>query len=239
MKVIKVVLADDHPALRAGIKGMLEKADGSTEPSSRASRLSSTKSQAEGLAEVIEVIGEAADGDEALRLAERLGPDVLVLDAVMPGLRAPQVIRRLRETRPDLRVLVLTAYDENELVFGLLEAGAVGYVLKEEALETIEAAVRAAARGESWLSPKVAAKVMKEALGQEKAEEEAIPLSERELEVLRLVAKGWSNKRIAKELSITERTVRFHVGNVFGKLGVESRTEAVVEGVRRGLVKVK
>ncbi len=92
MKVIKVVLADDHPALRAGIKGMLEKADGWTE-----------------FAEVIEVVGEAADGDEALCLAERLGPDVLVLDAVMPGLRAPQVTRRLRETRPDMRVLVLTA----------------------------------------------------------------------------------------------------------------------------------
>ena len=213
MNVIKVVLADDHPALRAGIKGMLEKAD-------------------------IEIVGEAADGDEALRLAKRLGPDVLVLDAVMPGLRAPQVIHRLKETRPDLRVLVLTAYDDNELVFGLLEAGAVGYVLKEEALETIEAAVRATARGESWLSSKVAAKVMKKALGKEEAEEEAIPLSERELEVLRLMAKGWSNKRIAKELSITERTVRFHVGNVLGKLGVSSRMEAVMEGIRRGWVKI-
>ncbi|TEU14929.1 MAG: response regulator transcription factor [Anaerolineales bacterium] len=210
--MIKVLLADDHPALRAGIKGMLEKAD-------------------------IEVIGEAADGDEALRLAERLRPDVLVLDAVMPGLRAPQVIHHLRETCPDLRVLVLTAYDDNELVFGLLEAGAVGYVLKEEALETIEAAVRAAARGEPWLSPKVAAKVMKKALGKEEAEEEAIPLTERELEVLQLMAKGWSNKRIAKELSITERTVRFHVGNILTKLGVESRTEAVVEGIRRSLVR--
>jgi NarL family two-component system response regulator LiaR len=136
-----------------------------------------------------------------------------------------------------LRVLVLTAYDENELVFGLLEAGAVGYVLKEEALETIEAAVRAAAQGKSWLSPKVAAKVMKRALGKEGAEE-AIPLTERELEVLRLMAKGWSNQRIAEELSITERTVRFHVGNILAKLGVESRIEAVVEGVRRGLVRI-
>jgi DNA-binding NarL/FixJ family response regulator len=218
MNVIKVLLADDHPALRAGIKGMLEKADGSTE-----------------LAEVIEVMGEAADGDEALRLAERLVPDVLVLDAVMPGLRAPQVIRRLRETRPDVRVLVLTAYDENELVFGLLEAGAVGYVLKEEALETIEAAVRAAARGESWLSPKVAAKVMKKALGKEEAEE-AIPLTERELEVLRFVAKGWSNQRIAEELSITEGTVKNHVTNIYTKLEMHSRAEAVAWAWRQGLV---
>ena len=213
MNIIKVVLADDHPALRMGIKGMLEKAD-------------------------IEVIGEAADGDEALRLAERSGPDVLVLDAVMPGLRAPQVIHRLRETCPDLRILVLTAYDENELVFGLLEAGAVGYVLKDEALETIEAAVRAVARGESWLSPKVAAKVMKKALGQEEAEEEAIPLTERELEVLQLMAKGWSNKRIAKELGIGERTVAFHVENLLAKLGADNRTEAVVEAIRRGWLAV-
>ena len=157
---------------------------------------------------------------------------------VMPGLRAPQVIHRLRETRPDLRVLVLTAYDDNELVFGLLEAGAVGYVLKEEALETIEAAVRATARGESWLSPKVAAKVMKEALGQEEAEEEAIPLTEREVEVLQLMAKGWSNKRIAEELGIGERTVAFHVENLLAKLGADNRTEAVVEAIRRGWLAV-
>ena len=211
MNVIKVLLADDHPALRAGIKGMLEKAG-------------------------IEVIGEAADGDEALRLAKRLGPDVLVLDAVMPGLRAPQVIHRLRETRPDLRVLVLTAYDENELVFGLLEAGAVGYVLKEEALETIEAAVRAAARGEPWLSPKVTAKVMKKALGKEEVEE-AIPLTERELEVLRLVAKGWSNQRIAEDLSISEGTVKNHVMNIYTKLEMHSRAEAVAWAWQQGLVK--
>jgi len=209
MNVIKVVLADDHPALRAGIKGMLEKAD-------------------------IEVVGEAGDGDKALRLAERLVPDVLVLDAVMPGLRAPQVIHRLRETCPDVRVLVLTAYNDNELVFGLLEAGAVGYVLKEEALETIEAAVRAAAQGKSWLSPKVAAKVMKKALGQEEAEE-AIPLSERELEVLRLVAKGLTNKEIAWVLKVKERTVVFHVSNILKKLGVASRVEAAVWAKERGV----
>jgi len=208
--VIKVLLADDHPALRAGIKGMLEKAG-------------------------IEVIGEAADGDEALRLAKRLGPDVLVLDAVMPGLRAPQVIHRLRETRPDLRVLVLTAYDENELVFGLLEAGAVGYVLKEEALETIEAAVRAVARGESWLSQKVAAKVMKKALGKEEVEE-ATPLTERELEVLRLVAKGRTDRQIGHILCISTTTVRSHVQSILEKLECVNRTEAAVRAVAKGIL---
>jgi len=139
----------------------------------------------------------------------------------------------LRERHPDLRILALSAYEDNEYVFGLLSAGAVGYVLKEEALDTVVEAIRAASRGETWLSKRVEEKVVRRATG-----EEEVPLTGRELEVLRLMAKGWSNQRIAKELSITERTVRFHVENILTKLGVRSRTEAVVEGVKRGLVKM-
>jgi len=206
---IRVLLADDHPVVRSGIRAELDGAEG------------------------IEVVGEASSGDEALRLVEELRPDVLVLDVVMPGMDGVEATCLLRERHPDLRILALSAYEDNEYVFGLLSAGAVGYVLKEEALDTVVEAIRAASRGETWLSKRVEEKVVRRATG-----EEEVPLTGRELEVLRLMAKGWSNQRIAKELSITERTVRFHVENILTKLGVRSRTEAVVEGVKRGLVKM-
>jgi len=205
---IRVLLADDHPVVRSGIRAELDGAEG------------------------IEVVGEASSGDEALRLVEELRPDILVLDVVMPGVDGVETTRLLRERHPDLRILALSAYHDDEYVFGLLSAGAVGYVLKEEALDTIVEAIRAASRGETWLSKRVQEKVVRRAMG-----EEEVPLTKRELEVLRLLARGWSNARIAQELFVSERTVRFHVGNILGKLGVESRTEAVVEGARRGLVK--
>jgi NarL family two-component system response regulator LiaR len=210
VEIIRVLLADDHPVVRAGIRAELDGADG------------------------IEVVGEASSGDEALRLVEELHPDVLVVDVVMPGMGGVEATRLLRERHPDLRILALSAYDENECVFGILKAGASGYVLKEEALDTIVKAIRIACRGETWLSPKVAEKVKRRAIG----EEEEVPLTRRELEVLRLMAKGLSNKQIASKLFVTERTVGFHVENILGKLGVSSRTEAVVEGITRRWVKV-
>ena len=204
-KVIRVILADDHPVVRSGIKAELDGAEG------------------------IEVVGEASSGDEALRLVGELRPDVLVLDVVMPGLDGVEVARLLRERHPELRILALSAYEDNAYVFGLLSAGAAGYVLKEEALDTIVEAIRAASRGETWLSKRVEEKVVRRAIG-----EEEVLLTGRELEVLRLMAKGWTNARIAVELKVSERTVGFHVENILGKLGVSSRTEAVVEGIRRG-----
>ena len=135
----------------------------------------------------------------------------------------------MRESHPDLRILALSAYDENECVFGILKAGASGYVLKEEALETIVKAIRVACRGETWLSPKIAEKVKKRAL-----REEEVPLTERELDVLRFLAKGWTNARIAKELFISERTVRYHLRNIYDKVEVSTRGEAIAWAVRKG-----
>ncbi len=208
MEIIRVLLADDHPVVRLGIKTELDGADG------------------------IEVVGEASSGDEALRLVEELRPDILVLDVVMPGMDGVEATRLLRERHPDLRILALSAYDENECVFGILKAGAIGYVLKEEALETIVKAIRVACRGETWLSPKVAEKVKRRAIG----EKEGVPLTERELEVLRLMAKGWRNRQIAKGLSISEGTVKNHVTNIYGKLGIHSRAEVVAWAWQQGLV---
>jgi NarL family two-component system response regulator LiaR len=207
--MIKVIIADDHPVVRAGIRAEIEEAEG------------------------MEVIGEASSGEEALRLVEEILPDVLVLDVVMPGLDGVELTRILSERFPDLGIVALSAYDENEFVFGVLSSGARGYVLKDEALDAIVEAIRAAYRGKPWLSDRVLEKVRRRAV------EKVFLLTDRELEVLRLMAKGKSNKEIAKELYITESTVRFHVKNVLSKLGVRSRTEAVVEGMRRGLIRIE
>ena len=212
METIRVILADDHPVVREGIRSLLDKAPDIT------------------------VVAEASDGAEALRLAEGLTPDVLLLDMEMPGVTGVEVARRLRAAGSPVRVLALSAYDDEQYIFGLLEAGAAGYLLKDEAREGLVAAVRGVARGEmGWLSRPVAEKVMRR-VG--KGTEEVCPLTGRELDVLRLLAQGWTNARIAEELGVSERTVKFHMENLLGKLGVDSRTEAVVEGIRRGWLKV-
>ena len=212
MEAIRVVLADDHPVVREGIRNLLERASD------------------------VVVVAEASDGEEALRLAEELAPDVLLLDMEMPGVTGVEVARRLRAAGSPVRVLALSAYDDEQYIFGLLEAGAAGYLLKDEAMETIVAAVRGVARGEEgWLSRAVAEKVMRR---MRDGAEEVCPLTERELDVLQLLAKGWTNARIAQELAVRERTVKFHVENLLEKLEVGNRTEAVVEGIRRGWLKV-
>lgn len=206
---IRVVLTDDHPVVRSGIRNMLEEA-----------------------ADIV-VEGEAGDGKEALRLVEELSPDVLLLDMEMPGLSGVEVARQLQEAGSSVKVLALSAYDDEHYIRGLLSNGAAGYLTKEEAMDTIVEAVRGIASGEEgWLSRRAAASVAAWTRSDEPTRED---LTDREVEVLDLVAKGWTSARIANELNISERTVRFHLSNVYGKLGVNSRAEAIAWAIKKGL----
>lgn len=212
--MISVVVIDDHPIVRAGMRMVLDAADDVT------------------------VVAEGSSGADALRLVEQYHPDVLVLDVNLPDLNGVEVTRRLQACGATTSVLVLTVHDDRQTVFGLLESGAVGYVLKDEALETLVQAVRAAARGESWISPAVARQVVRRAIGETAAPAEppSPPLTRREREVLCLLAQGLDNAAIARQLVLTKRTVQNHVSNIYGKLGVASRTEAALFAIRHGLV---
>ncbi len=216
--MITVVIVDDHPVVRAGMRMVLD-----------------------GAADVT-VLAEGASGADALRLVTQHRPDVLVLDVNLPDLNGVEVARRLRDRGTTTAILILTIYDDSQTVFGLLESGATGYVLKDEALETLVSAVRAAARGESWLSPAVARQVVRRAVGEAPSLREqvraSIPLTPREVEVLRLLAQGLDNEAIAQRLVVTKRTVQNHVSNIYGKLEVASRTEAMLYAIRHELVQV-
>lgn len=203
--MIRVVLADDHPAVRAGIRQFLER-----DPA-------------------IQVVGEAGDGEEALMLVARHRPDVLVLDLRMPRLSGLEVIRRLRAEFPQVRVLVLTAYDDDPYVFAALRAGAHGYLLKTAAPDELIHGVRTVHARRTVLDPEVAGRVV-EGLGRPEPER----LTERELEVLRLAARGLTNRAIGYRLGISERTVHTHLIHIFAKLGVSTRTEAVLRAIRLG-----
>jgi DNA-binding NarL/FixJ family response regulator len=178
------------------------------------------------------VVGEAGDGAEALAQIVGLRPDVAVLDCQLPALLGAAVAAAIRRAALPVRVLALSAYSDDAHLRAMLEAGAVGYLIKDEAAGAIALAVRAAARGEGWFSPAVAARARAWARGEWGPPAD---LTEREAEVLRLVASGKSNKEIARALSVTERTVEFHVGNVLGKLDLVSRVEAAVWAKDHGL----
>jgi len=209
---VRVLLADDHPAVRAGIRGALEQA-----------------------ADIV-IVGETANGEDALRLTEQLRPDVVLLDCRMPGLEGVEVAETIRARGLPTRVLALSAYADDRYVHGMLRAGAAGYLLKEEALETAVAAVRAVARGETWYSQQVMGKVVAWARGETASPPGAAGLTGRELEVLRLLARGWDNTRITRELRISVGTVKNHVTNLYVKLKVRSRAEAVAWAWEHGVV---
>lgn len=203
---IRVVLADDHALVREGTAELLERAGG------------------------LQVIGQAANGADALRLVQTLRPDVLLVDVAMPGLDGFETTRRSRAMSPDTAVLALSAHEEVAYVRAMLEAGARGYLSKAARAHELVAAVRAVAAGETVLSPSVAAQVLSRG-------SDATPnLTPRELDMLRATARGLGNKQIAAELGVSARTVQSHLTRVFGKLGVASRTEAVLYAIKRGWV---
>jgi len=217
MSVIRILLVDDQALFREGLRTLL-----SIHPD-------------------LEVVGEAANGEEALRLAGDLHPDVVLMDLRMPVLDGVTATRRLSAARPGCRVIVLTTFDDDEYVFEGLRAGAMGYLLKDTPSEKLVEAIRTVARGESFLQPSVAAKVVAEFARLSERPQPApadLPeaLSERELEILRLVAAGASNKEIADRLVIAEGTVKNHITSILGKLAVRDRTQAALKAQQMGLV---
>jgi DNA-binding NarL/FixJ family response regulator len=211
---IRVILADDHAVVRKGIREFLE-VDGD-----------------------ILVVAEAADGERAVTLVAEYHPDVAVLDIQMPGITGIEATRRIKAKYPAVRVLVLTAYDDDPYIFALLQAGASGYILKTAGSAELVRAVRAVHRGESALDPTVTKKVVQQlASGRPMGAQAAVePLTEREIEVLRLVAKGLTNKAVGQALGISDRTVQGHLANIYGKLDAASRTEAVTEALKQGWI---
>ncbi|HET8631243.1 MAG TPA: response regulator transcription factor [Thermomicrobiales bacterium] len=212
--MIRILVVDDHPVVREGLVMML-----GTQPD-------------------MEVVGEAGDGLAAVQRAAELTPDVVLMDLEMPGLDGPEAIQRIHAANPDARILVLTAYDTDERILQAVQAGARGYLLKGVPRDEIFQAVRVVDSGGSLLQPAVATKLLNRVGDLLRDERTAETLTERELQVLELMAKGYRNKEIARELFITERTVKFHANIIFQKLNVDSRTEAVSEALRRGIIKL-
>jgi NarL family two-component system response regulator LiaR len=210
---IRVLIVDDHAVVREGLRAFLQLQDG------------------------IEVAGEAGDGEEALEQAGRLGPDVILMDLMMPKLDGVQAMRALRERASCSRVIVLTSFLDDDRLMPAIEAGAAGYLLKNVEPAELARAVRAAHAGEALLDPAVAARLVQTiAARPSPIGSDSQRLTRREREVLELIARGRSNKRIASELGISEKTVKAHVGHVLAKLGVTDRTQAALLAVQEGLV---
>ena len=209
-RTIRLLIVDDHPVVRSGLQGML-----ASQPD-------------------FEVVGEAQDGSEGVRLAKKLKPDVILMDLRMPEMDGVTAIKRIKAEHPEIRVLVLTTYESDADILRSIETGATGYLLKGAPREELYSAIRAVSRGGSPLAPAVAARLVGRLRGPADS-----TLSNREIEVLQLVARGTSNKGIAKELWISETTVKTHMLHVFSKLGVADRTAAVTAALKRGIIRLE
>lgn len=212
---IRVLVADDHRVVRAGLVALLRQQDG------------------------LEVVGEAGDGLEAVALAGQLRPDVVLMDMQMPACNGVEATRQIRNQWPEVQVLVLTTYDDDELIWGGLQAGAKGYLLKDAPPDELLRGIATVAAGQSLLPPQIAAKLMQViSQGGPTRGEPTEPPTERELEILQLMAHGAANKEIAGSLYISENTVKTHVSNLFHKLGARDRTEAVTKALSKGWIRL-
>ncbi len=215
MENVRIILAEDHAVVREGTKRILEQNPG------------------------FRVVGEAADGHEAVDLVDKLQPDMAIIDIAMPRLNGIDATREIKSRRPSVSVLILTAYDDDQYISAVLEAGAAGYLLKDVKGSELVNAVLRIHSGEAVLHPVVARKLLQQFSDKRGDAQQTSRLSERELEVLRLAASGLGNKEIGRRLDLSARTVQVHLAHIFGKLRVASRTEAVIYGLRHGMLKLE
>ncbi|MFC1934440.1 response regulator [Chloroflexota bacterium] len=209
---IRIMITDDHPVVREGLSAMLSREQD------------------------FEVVGEAVNGKEAIEKARNLKPDVVLMDLRMPEVDGVEAMRQIRVDNPDIKFIVLTTYDNDEYIFQGIEAGARAYLLKDSPREEMFKAIRVVSEGGSLIEPAVAGKVLDRFAKLSRQVQMPETLSEREVEVLRLIAKGTSNKIVATSLSISESTVKTHIQSIFNKLEVNDRTEAVTEAIKKGII---
>ena len=214
MKNIRVILADDHTVFRQGLKSLL------------------------ALEEDIKVVSEAANGKEAIDFAKQMHPDVIIMDINMPVLNGLEATKQIKKELPKTKIVILTSQGDDKSVFSLIEAGADGYLLKDVAAENLVSAVRDVNDGKSILHPEVTQKLLTRFVskGDDEPQKPGDLLTEREVEVLKALSKGYSNQQIAEELYISQRTVQNHLHNIYNKLGINGRTEAVIYAIQEGII---